>query len=415
MFISKYVKEVQYDSENLILHNRFNGAIYFISCDDYKKIQNGETNNSHYDVLLEEKFLVDKENIPKQIRENKFISITIEVSNSCNLDCVYCYENDKGTRGCISNEIISYILVYLENVMQLSNADLGIRFIGGETLLAKDKVIYLMDNIDRISTLYGRKVNYIIDTNGTIPFEDIYSIYDNLRIAIALTSKEDHNLMRKSDIFDSYETIIRNLKNVKPKETNSIEIRYNTNEINITQFRSFVEMVKKELPICSAIKPMYTDEYPHKAFRNKLSLDEFVKWNSTEAVDILVSNDFPVAINIGGQLTICEAYQNYSCKIYLDGIITLCDSMFHDKGYINIAEVYDNPEKLEKAFQLYRSYDPMKDKQCSECLSVAQCSGKLFCRSKFCDYNKRYDNDLFLKKYVYYTLNGKGKYFSYLQ
>lgn len=407
MKLSKYVKCVQYDSKNVILHNMYNGAIYFITKDKLNEILEDRI-NEHYNILFDENFLVEKENVPVLIRENKFIALTIEVSNVCNLNCTYCYEKDKATRTKISQKVINAICEYVTNIFIADNKveQIGVRFIGGETLLEKETVLNICARMNDICGKYNKKVNYIIDTNGTIDFSDLYKKINNLKIAISLSCEEDHNENRPSKNFDSFHRIVQNIKKVESKKLNSIEIRYNTNENNIDQFEEFVKFVKEQLKICTQIKPMYTDEYDYNAFRNNLSIVSFKKWNASKAIDILIKYGYPISYSLGGELTICESYQNYSCKVYSDGMITLCDSMFHNEATISIFDVCKNPSVLEKHFEKYRTYDPTKDEKCKSCIEIARCSGRLFCRNNSCDYNKRYDDETFLKTYIKHYLKG---------
>lgn len=412
MKLSKYVKEIVYDQNNVVLYNAFNGGLYYMPKRSLEEIKE-EKKNEHYDILVEECFLVEQENVPHQVRANDFVVIVIEVSNECNLKCTYCYENDKFSRGVISDEVVENIYLYIRNVAMLTQGkrDLGIRFIGGEPLLRKEKLLEIAERIQWICDEFGQKVFFSIDTNGTIPFDDVYQAINHLSVFVTLSGKKDHNSNRPSDSFDSFERIVANLKKIKAKKDNSISVRYNTNAENVKEFPKFVEFVKMELPICKEIKTMYTDEYKYNSFKNGMTLDEFRKWNSSEAIDVLIQNGFPVMIGLGGELTICEAYQDYSCKIYLDGKITICDSMFHDKAQISIFDVSKDPNVLEEHFSQYRRYDPMTDIECAQCINISRCRGKLFCREEACQYDKRIDEEVFIKTYVRYCLEGKSEFF----
>lgn len=413
MKISKYVKKVSYNDEMIILHNCYNGALYLIDKASLKEIEEG-FENKHSDKLMEECFLVKKENIPTIIRSNDYVSIVLELSNVCNLSCRYCYENDKGTRGRISKEVIASSLKYIENVMKIDseNRTIGIRFIGGEPLLEKDILLQIYKEVVRLGKKYNHEVDFSIDTNGTIEFADLYEQMDQTAFFVSLTNKEDHNKNRPSDSFNSFDRIVQNLKQIKNiKDGNYVGIRYNTNSENINFFSEFVAFVRRELPCVEEIKPMYTDEYEYNSFKNGISLEEYKKWNSSAAIDILAINGFKTKLSIGGPLSLCDAYEKYSCKIYLDGKITLCDSLFHNTSSITIFDVCDEPANLEKHFSEYRNFNPMQDDECKGCVDVARCAGKLVCREKPCNYNKKYDEKIFLKKYVDYCLNGRQEVF----
>lgn len=288
-----------------------------------------------------------------------------------------------------------------------------IGFIGGEPLLRSDIVLFMCREIQKLCKEEKREVHFHIDTNGSIPFHEIYESIEHLHISISMTNKGDHNKNRPGKGFDSFERISDNLRIVQPKEHNSLSLRYNANEINIDHFKEFVLYVKKEFPIVSTIEPMYTDEYDYNQFKNNLSLQDFKRWNSTEAIDILIDNGYTIGYSVGGMLSRCIAYQKHSCKIYSDGIVTLCDAMFHDASKLHIDEICNNIWNLEHYFSEYKEYDPMNDSKCSQCKEVAICSGQLFCRNYHpCEYNKRMIDALFLKTYIKHFMQGKQNYFN---
>lgn len=416
--ISKYVKQIDFNSENFLLRNLFNGAIYLIPKNDYCQIQESLRNGSeimacHREALVQELFIVEKDPVPQFNRQADSFLITVETTSLCNLQCSYCYENDKGTRKNISEAVISDLLQYIKNVFLLDTMHkwLCVGFIGGEPLLYKESIFYIVEKITDLGKQYGRGVSFHIDTNGTIPFDDIYRSINNLHISVSLTPRDDHNKNRCGKGFDSFNCINTNLKNVIRKEGNSLSIRYNTNDENINNFQSFVSYVKKEIPICDTIEPMYTDEYEYTRFNNKLSLDKFRNWNSSEAIDILIDNGYRIPYSLGGVLAPCIAYQEYSCKVYADGMVTLCDSMFHKDARCNISDICNNPDMLEKYFSEFKKYNPLEDKECRNCIDLARCMGKLFCRTDKCDHNKRFNDDLLACTFTKYFLEGKESYF----
>lgn len=418
MKFSRYVKKVEFDSDNLLLRNLFNGALYLIPKVDMASIEAElerrlEPTGNHISELLKEKFLVTEELLPVCLRDADSILLTIETTSDCNLQCSYCYENDKGTRKPISPEVMTQTLRYIENVFKQDQTQksLCVGFIGGEPLLNKDTVRYLCSEITKLGKHYGRNVSFHFDTNGTIPFDDLFASLDNLQVSVSLTPKPDHNKNRTGKGFDSYERILQNLKRLNRKSTNTLTIRYNTNEINIGMFRDFVSFVKDNIPVCDIIEPMYTDEYPHTSFENQLDIETFKKWNSSEAIDILTENGYDVAYSLGGMLSLCIAYQPYSCKVYTDGSVTLCDAMPHKDSLCKISQICDSPEMLEVYYASIKNYNPLEDPECRQCIDLANCMGKLFCRVNKCDHNRKLNNDVLACTFVKYYLAGKAGFF----
>lgn len=418
MKFSKYIRKIEFDSENLLLRNLFNGAIYLIPRKDFieieQSLQDGrDIIECHKDALLQELFIVEEEPIHKYYRDADMFLITIETTSKCNLQCSYCYENDKGTRNDISESVINDILCYIESVFLQDQKHRGlcVGFIGGEPLLRIEDIYSIYSKVMKLGNLYGRKLSFHIDTNGTIPFDGLFATLDNLHVSVSLTPRDDHNKNRCGNGFDSFNSIIANLKNLTKKVGNSLSIRYNTNEKNINQFREFVSYIRSNIPICDTIEPMYTDEYDHAQFKNNLELDTFRDWNSTTAIDILIENGYRIPYSIGGVLAPCIAYQTYSCKVYTDGKITLCDSMLHNDSRCDISQICRNPDLLDIYFSEYKNYNPLDDCECCECVNLARCMGKLFCRTEKCNYNKRFNDDLLAATFTKYFLSGKGTSF----
>jgi len=418
MKFSKYVKKIDFDSQNYLLRNLYNGAIYVISKLDYQQIEEALKNGAnimerHREALLCELFIVEGDPVPQYIRQSDTFLVTIETTSNCNLQCSYCYEKDKGSRPDISESVISDVLLYIENVFirDASQKELCVGFIGGEPLLCKETVYSICNEVVDIGRKHGRHIGFHIDTNGTVPFDDLYSSLDNLHVSVSLTPHADHNKNRSGRRFDSFNRIVSNLKQIPSKSGNSLSIRYNTNEENINQFADFVSFVRENIPICSAIEPMYTDEYEHTDFKNLLDPDSFRKWNSSEAIDILISYGYHIPYSLGGTLAPCIAYQKYSCKVYTDGMVALCDSMLHDDSRCCISDICQHPELLDDFFADFKRYNPLKDRECRECIELPRCMGKLFCRTEKCNHNKRFDDDLLAYTFTKYFLEQKGSYF----
>lgn len=417
--ISRYVRKIDYDLNNYLLQNLFNGAVYLIPKKDFEKIETSLRNNvdiadCHTTLLAQELFIVEDEPSHAYVRQADRFLVTIETTSNCNLQCSYCYENDKGTRDAISENVIADTLQYIENVFlrDSMHKSLCVGFIGGEPLLCKEQIVSICGKLTALGIRYNREISYHIDTNGTIPFDDLFQSLENLHISVSLTPRYDHNKNRCAKGFDSFDRVVSNLQKVTRKEGNTLSIRYNTNDENIVAFGSFVSFVKENIQICDLIEPMYTDEYDHTYFRNQLTVDTFRKWNATEAIDILIQNGFHIPYSLGGTWSPCVAYQAYSCKIYADGMVTMCDAMSHNEARCNISQICSAPELLDTYYSDIKDYNPLDDEECYKCVELARCMGKLFCRTDKCRYNKRFDDALLACTFTRYLLNGKGDFFT---
>lgn len=419
MKLSKYILRIPMDNDDYVIYfNKANGSIILVSRLADKlvlKEQYQELNPDEFENLKRCEMLVE---FDKPLTLNSHCTdfqVTIEMSSYCNLGCTYCYQNDKGMRKEISDETLDKVIQYIQKVLQQPEIEsVYVGFIGGEPLLHKQKIIATIDRLDEICHLENKRYHIHIDTNGTIAFEDLLEKYKNITIAITLSCHRDHILNRPSPEFDSFQRVVSNIQKcgypLHVKE-NAIILRYNTHSENINEFEDFVKMVHDILPVCKIIEPMYTDSYEYnKEFHSSLSKNDFAVWNATKAIDILIKYDFPIKYAVNSGLSTCIAYKPYSCKIYADGIITICDSMFHSEGYSYIDEIYKSPKKLNELLKAYKDYNPLEDLMCKECTDVVLCMGHLLCRNN-CDYQVRFHNKEFILSYVKYVLKGKKEMF----
>ena len=419
MRLSKYVLRIPMESNNNVIYfNRANGSIILLSESADKLVLGGQ-----YEKMVSEEFtnlkkckmLIEVEEPLPCSPPCKTFQITIEMSSLCNLHCTYCYENDKGTRKEIDNQTLDKIMTYIRKVLQQPEIEsVCVGFIGGEPLLHKKKVMEAIEKVEEICSLEKKKYHIHIDTNGTIEFADILKNYSNVTIAITLSSHRDHILNRPSEEFDSFERVISNISMCDPSlenKGNEVVLRYNTHSENIDEFETFVQMVCEKLPICRTLEHMYTEIYDYnKGFHSTLTKEEFAIWNATKAIDILIKYNLPIEYSINSTLSTCIAYKPYSCKIYADGTVTICDSMFHSQGFFSIDDMYCEPQKLNELFKDYKNYDPLKDIKCKECKDVVLCMGHLLCRED-CDFQIRFSIKEFILSYVKYVLQGKGQLF----
>lgn len=420
MKLSKYVLRIPMDDNAIIYFNKINGSIILLSKKDDVLVEKGNytlISDEEYNNLKKCGMLVEGDEVVRNFSSAEFdkFQVTIEMSSLCNLNCLYCYENDKGTREEISDNVLEKVIIYIQHVIKKNDINsVNIGFIGGELLLHKKKLIRAVDEIANVCQKEGKEFHIHIDTNGTIDFRDILERHRNITIAITLSCREDHSLNRPSLNFDSYERIISNIQacgNVLESKCNEIILRYNTHSKNITEFETFVKMVNEKLPMCKIIEPMYTDSYEYNTqFHSDLTKRQFAVWNATKAIEILIRYNYPIKFSINSGINTCIAYKPYSCKIYADGIITMCDSMLHSKGVFSIEQVYDKPERLNELLKEYKGYNVLEDSRCKGCTDIALCMGYLLCRED-CNYQVRYDIKEFILTYVKYVLQGKGYMF----
>lgn len=98
--------------------------------------------------------------------------LSFTITRQCNLNCVYCYFPNKGNKS-ITKEIADSII---DNYFKFFTKGIQhVRFLlsGGEPLLEKDLVFYIMDKGQSYADRLGKKISFTLDTNGVLLSEEI--------------------------------------------------------------------------------------------------------------------------------------------------------------------------------------------------------------------------------------------------
>ena len=386
--------------------NKISGEIIqFDSELEAKEFYNSSVTNEQHTILI------NTDNFKEDIENPKAIAITIELNNSCNLNCTYCYQVDKDSRDEITERTIDMVLTYVSKVYrECAYESLMLRFIGGEPLLSTDKLLLCYEKFKLFCFANQIQLYVHVDTNGTCLTSDLIRTIPNLDMVICLTEKSDHDLMRSG----SYDVILRNLLSLEHEDFLPITIRYNVSHLNLGRFESFLQFIRKCLPHVSRIATARIDDSHCKhSFINQLSKYSYARWNSTTAIDLLVKYGFEINHCTRSSLMKCQGYSKYSCKIYSDGKVSVCDAMYHDEATVDIEALVNNINSLELYYDKIKRYSPLNDVECSCCSNLVQCGGKRFCRDwdEVCNYQQEYIESEFVKTYIYHYMHGNARLF----
>ena len=416
--LSKYVMKLNYQGDVYLFNTNGGGLIKLSSGNSIQGeiIDEKSFDSKELRCLYEMKFVVSDEDDEKPLlRIASKLSITIEVTGRCNFACEYCYQQGWKQRNSIASNVIDEIILYVKNAITEYNPKLlKLSFIGGEPLLESTKILFIYSAIRKICAEVGINLQVDIDTNGTLlTREFLQSFSTPLRLSVSLTKIDDHDKMRHYiNGNGSYYDIINKLKacNDLFADKVSLDIRYNVNQNNIHAFPSFLQELRSYSLNVSYVNPMYTREIEGCDFRNKLSFDDYLNWHSTLAIDALIENDFHVNFFPQVYLVLCKAYQPYSCKIFSDGKLGLCDAFEYANARSYIGDVSSNPSKINDIFSEYKHFSPLQDDNCRNCRKIFLCGGKYFCKPSFCD-EQLYNIEKFMLTFIKYAIKGKSSFF----
>jgi sulfatase maturation enzyme AslB (radical SAM superfamily) len=126
-------------------------------------------------------------------------SFTFIITNSCNFNCLYCYQK-KGKRFIdvsILEQAIDFFFPFFSNECSLS-------YYGGEPLLGFDliqKAVYYSQNKNK---QYKRKIQHQLTTNGSLLNENNLNFFNDHRFSITLSFDGlAQEVLRKRNTFDS--------------------------------------------------------------------------------------------------------------------------------------------------------------------------------------------------------------------
>ena len=135
-------------------------------------------------------------------------SITLNVTNNCNLQCSYCFETDK-TRAMMPPEIAIEAIKKSYSPNDSNMMPYTINFFGGEPLLNWETIKAVIDYCNENHL----KVQYGFTTNLTILTEEILDYMDDNSIPF-LVSIDGIKQVHDKNRCNSYDTVMKNLKRI---------------------------------------------------------------------------------------------------------------------------------------------------------------------------------------------------------
>lgn len=105
------------------------------------------------------------------------LSVTFHLTHHCNLRCSYCYTGEKLPLAMTYATIDQSISFIVKELKTIQTNQLNITFFGGEPLIEKEKIFYIINVFSKIDHL---EVGYRMSTNGTLLTKPLMKkLYDN--------------------------------------------------------------------------------------------------------------------------------------------------------------------------------------------------------------------------------------------
>lgn len=210
------------------------------------------------------------------------ISISIWVTEECNMQCTYCYEKNKSNRTMTTDSAQKIIYFIKDTIKRQNIKECVIHFHGGEPLLNPKVVKILIDGLSKTEKV---KMYFTLTTNGTIYSEailkDIICRLNEISISIDGTKSEQKSGRLLKGGHDSYDTVISNMRKL------AVRGIYVTARMTVTQnnvyrlYENTMDLYKNGIyHITNSIdywNGLWTNEELLEYYRQSLKIEEMVK------------------------------------------------------------------------------------------------------------------------------------------
>lgn len=321
-----------------------------------------------------------KEQLLKEITGNiDLLSISLMVSNSCNMNCIYCF-NDGGELPEDSNKAMDFQTAKkaVDYLMENSNNNRGIDFFGGEPLLNFDLIKQIVNYCNSLG-----KFQYSMITNGTVLNTKIMEFLqkNNFHVVVSYDSilQETQRPVNNS-IFDS-NIVKMNLIILKQNLPRSeISIRTILTSKTIPYIREIIQEAKDlDIRILFGLATLPSDDLlnvskkDYNLFLDIIEKELFLNWDKGNVDQFTGITSIPNLI-----LQLMTGKQKYySCGLGYDQVgISATGKIYPCHRFIGIngTEIGDLDNGIDQ--EIYRKYALKFVDNIEEC---SNCWAKYFC------------------------------------
>jgi uncharacterized protein len=273
--INRYCWIMDYNKDNVLVYNAVTKKILILNKEmltiniDNKSIS-ARNDFSYSDSLKETNTLLDTDipelslikhhcnNCYNKISLKTKSSIVFVLTNECNFDCEYCFENSKrtgfekkfGENGFVSDEVVQNTIKLAKRISKKSK-HFKLSLYGGEPLLIPKKTIDIIDLFYEAIKSEEKDFSLQMTTNGynlTKDVTDHLSELDLKELSLQISldgTKEVHNSRRKlKNGGTTFDTILSNIKYLLDNYNGEIEL-YISPVVDKTNSNSVLELGKQ--------------------------------------------------------------------------------------------------------------------------------------------------------------------------
>lgn len=421
--------------DNILLYNTFSTslvelepAIYNGIFVDHKFSDYAETKELYrMGYLINDDFdeLALMEELRQDVINNsgdKIANIIIAPTLECNAHCFYCFE--KGFRkGIMSRETADKLIDFL--AMNWNGDKLGITWFGGEPLLGRDIIDYIVDGLIKNNISYASKIT----TNGSLLNEYTINLIkkkwnvDKIQVTIDAVGDEYNRIKCYDSSIDNPFSIVMENIELALKEGLKIKIRINFDpekqDIALDTFNYLTNQFKGSKHIKIYFAPIDEDNEQVKNISNcfdgykehpYISLIKFGRKNglyrgfpdmedTEDETESLADKGLLKKLKIYPSVTNCYASCPNVYSIDPSGRIYKCHRVLGQEKFAS-GDIFSGIEKND-AYQFFCNTN-MTYEECKKCAILPICQGgckvnaKLYSGTAACAPSKAIINDLIL-------------------
>ena len=271
---SKYNLIFKRKIKTVAVFNTFTGSFCELNRELFEKLHNrtglsAADNIEYFDALIEQGILVpqdldETEQILALEREslyscgyNSLLTYVIAPTMKCNMNCYYCFEQDRQQCSFLDESQKNAILSYIEGQFkQLNIKKFSIHWFGGEPLLAYDWIVDFSKKLLKICEQYKVEYTAFLITNGLLLTQEKCKVLH-----------EQCNVNGAQITLDGTRDIYAKIKNVKPEcfdkviqniieccNMLDIRIRLNGSKENIEDLKKLSDYLFGEKNLANKVK-----------------------------------------------------------------------------------------------------------------------------------------------------------------
>ncbi|GAB6190216.1 radical SAM/SPASM domain Clo7bot peptide maturase [Marinitoga arctica] len=387
------------DSNEYLLFNTLTGHVFLIDENIKTLLETQKIQQIPENILYEfkkKKVIIDDEvNELNYIEyfhnkmkfENELLSLTILLTWSCNLNCVYCYEGAGNVRNSTmtSSTALKVIKFIKKEALKRRVKKISINLFGGEPLINYKIGEKILKEIKQFADENKIFMYTGIITNGTLINDEIINslkLYNCKTVQITLDGSQTiHNKRRMyKNGNGTFEIIINNIKilNQKKDFPNPV-IRINVDKKNIKNVYELLEFLKNEkLTDCKVdfgivrAGSEFNFEYSNNCFIQEEEISNILNKLREHAKKIgFIINVRPIR-----KWMFCGLNSDYNFTISPLGDIYKCWEHVGDSKH-KLGKLNDNGEieNIQYTFFDWMARNPTKILECRECIYLPVCGG----------------------------------------